>query len=74
MWMLDVGRAQPFAPPTALPCPACWCLVRCLIAPNHFHRPLPCRRELSEEDLLLCCYSIGDNNSYLAFNRDPVDR
>ena len=29
---------------------------------------------LPEEDLLQCMYSIGDENSYLAFNRDPIDR
>jgi hypothetical protein len=29
---------------------------------------------LGENDLLRCMYSVGDNNSYLAFNRDPVDR
>ena len=29
---------------------------------------------LSEEDILLCIYSISDNNSYLLFNRDPIDR
>lgn len=31
-------------------------------------------RQLSEEDILLCLYSISDNNSYLLFNRDPIDR
>ena len=29
---------------------------------------------LSEDDILLCLYSIGDNNSYLFFNRDPVEQ
>ncbi|GAB4816186.1 hypothetical protein N2152v2_003232 [Parachlorella kessleri] len=29
---------------------------------------------LSEDDILLCMYSISDNNSYLLFNRDPIDR
>ncbi len=29
---------------------------------------------LSEDDILLCIYSISDNNSYLLFNRDPIDR
>ncbi|KAK9836379.1 hypothetical protein WJX84_009511, partial [Apatococcus fuscideae] len=29
---------------------------------------------LSEDDILRCLYSISDNNSYLLFNRDPVDR
>ena len=29
---------------------------------------------LGEEDLLRCLYSIADNNSFLAFSRDPVDR
>ncbi|KXZ52275.1 hypothetical protein GPECTOR_10g906 [Gonium pectorale] len=29
---------------------------------------------LSEEDILQCIYSISDNNSYLLFNRDPIDR
>ena len=28
----------------------------------------------SAEDLLTCLYSIGDNASYLRFNRDPIDR
>ena len=31
-------------------------------------------RGLSEEDLKHCLYSISDNNSYLLFNRDPIDR
>lgn len=31
-------------------------------------------RALSEEDILHCLYSISDNNSYLLFNRDPIDR
>jgi hypothetical protein len=26
------------------------------------------------DELLTCLYSIGDNNAYLRFNRDPVDR
>ncbi|KAG2439554.1 hypothetical protein HXX76_004907 [Chlamydomonas incerta] len=29
---------------------------------------------LSEEDILTCIYSLSDNNSYLLFNRDPIDR
>lgn len=29
---------------------------------------------LSKEDILQCLYSIADNNAYLRFNRDPVDR
>ena len=29
---------------------------------------------LSEEDVLRCLYSISDNNAFLLFNRDPVDR
>jgi len=29
---------------------------------------------LTEEHLLQCLYSISDNNSFLLFNRDPVDR
>ncbi|CAL5219476.1 g1312 [Coccomyxa viridis] len=29
---------------------------------------------LPEEDILRCLYSLSDNNSYLLFNRDPVDR
>lgn len=28
----------------------------------------------AQEDILRCIYSISDNNSYLLFNRDPVDR
>jgi hypothetical protein len=31
-------------------------------------------RGLSSEDLLWCLYSIADNNSFLLFNRDPIDR
>ena len=30
--------------------------------------------QLSEDDIFLCLYSISDNNSYLFFNRDPIDR
>ena len=30
--------------------------------------------QLSEDSILTCLYSIGDNNSYLRFNRDPIDR
>jgi Protein of unknown function (DUF2009) len=29
---------------------------------------------ISEEEILQCLYSIGDNNSYLAFSRDPITR
>ena len=29
---------------------------------------------LKEEELLNCMYSISDNNSFLLFNRDPIDR
>ena len=29
---------------------------------------------LKEEEILLCLYSISDNNSFLLFNRDPIDR
>lgn len=36
---------------------------------------LMCRRSgVSDEDILWCLYSISDNNSYLLFNRDPIDR
>ena len=28
----------------------------------------------SSEDLLQCMYAMGDNNTYLAFNRDPIDQ
>ena len=28
-------------------------------------------RILKEDDILLCLYSISDNNSFLLFNRDP---
>ena len=28
-------------------------------------------RTLKEDDILLCLYSISDNNSFLLFNRDP---
>lgn len=30
--------------------------------------------ELDSESLLRCMYSLGDNNTYLRFNRDPIDR
>lgn len=30
--------------------------------------------QLSEEEILWCLYSISDNNSFLLFNRDPIDR
>lgn len=29
---------------------------------------------ISEEEILQCMYSIGDNESYLAFSRDPITR
>eukprot|EP00798_Chlamydomonas_sp_ICE-L_P010312 gene10312-8243_t len=29
---------------------------------------------LSEEEILTCLYSFSDNNSFLLFNRDPIDR
>lgn len=29
---------------------------------------------MTPEDVRYCLYSIGDNNSYLFFNRDPVDK
>lgn len=31
-------------------------------------------KDLNSEDLLRCMYSLGDNNSYIRFNRDPIDR
>ncbi|KAL4434628.1 hypothetical protein ABPG77_002751 [Micractinium sp. CCAP 211/92] len=31
-------------------------------------------RHISDEEILHCLYSISDNNSYLLFNRDPIDR
>ena len=31
-------------------------------------------RFLSKDDILSCLYSIGDNNSYLFYNRDPVEK
>lgn len=30
--------------------------------------------QLSQEQILHCLYSVGDNNNYLRFNRDPIDR
>jgi len=30
--------------------------------------------EISEEEIEWCLYSIGDNSSFLVFNRDPVDQ
>src|SRR5689334_5185287 len=32
------------------------------------------RLDLSDETIKQCLYSISDNNSFLTFNRDPVDR
>jgi hypothetical protein len=29
---------------------------------------------LTQDDVLWCLYSIADNNSFLLFNRDPIDR
>lgn len=29
---------------------------------------------ISEEEILQCLYSVGDNNSYLAFSRDHISR
>lgn len=29
---------------------------------------------LSEDEILRCLYSIGDNNSFLLYNRDPIDK
>jgi hypothetical protein len=29
---------------------------------------------ISDDEIKTCLYSLGDNNSYLTFNRDPVDR
>lgn len=29
---------------------------------------------ISEEEILQCLYSIADNNTFLTFNRDPIDR
>ncbi|KAL4447499.1 hypothetical protein ABPG75_004718 [Micractinium tetrahymenae] len=31
-------------------------------------------RAIGEDEILHCLYSISDNNSYLLFNRDPIDR
>jgi serine/threonine protein kinase len=33
-----------------------------------------CNRSISRDEILNCLYSIGDNNSYLFYNRDPVDK
>eukprot|EP00195_Chlamydomonas_chlamydogama_P017300 CAMPEP_0202908130 /NCGR_PEP_ID=MMETSP1392-20130828/44986_1 /ASSEMBLY_ACC=CAM_ASM_000868 /TAXON_ID=225041 /ORGANISM="Chlamydomonas chlamydogama, Strain SAG 11-48b" /LENGTH=653 /DNA_ID=CAMNT_0049597303 /DNA_START=132 /DNA_END=2093 /DNA_ORIENTATION=+ len=30
--------------------------------------------QLAEEDILQCLYAISDNNTFLFFNRDPIDR
>lgn len=30
--------------------------------------------KITSESIKLCLYSIGDNNNYLACNRDPVDK
>jgi hypothetical protein len=29
--------------------------------------------DAAQEDILRCLYSISDNNSFLLFNRDPID-
>lgn len=29
---------------------------------------------MDSEMIKQCLYSVGDNNSFLAFNRDPVDK
>lgn len=31
-------------------------------------------RLISKDEILNCLYSIGDNNSYLLYNRDPIDK
>jgi hypothetical protein len=31
-------------------------------------------KHITDEEIKNCLYSIGDNNSYLTFNRDPVDK
>ena len=31
-------------------------------------------KDINSDDLLRCMYSLGDNNAYLRFNRDPIDR
>eukprot|EP01095_Lingulamoeba_sp_RSL-Kostka_P009020 TRINITY_DN3077_c4_g2_i2.p1 TRINITY_DN3077_c4_g2~~TRINITY_DN3077_c4_g2_i2.p1 ORF type:complete len:632 (-),score=224.65 TRINITY_DN3077_c4_g2_i2:123-2018(-) len=31
-------------------------------------------RKISPDDIKHCLYSIGDNNSFLVFNRDPIDK
>ncbi|QDZ21672.1 DUF2009 domain-containing protein [Chloropicon primus] len=31
-------------------------------------------RQISKDEILNCLYSIGDNNSYLLYNRDPIDK
>ena len=41
--------------------------------PPH-HPPTYRSRELPEEELKQCLYSIGDNNAYLYQARDPVDK
>lgn len=30
--------------------------------------------QLTQEDVLWCLYSVADNNAFLLFNRDPIDR
>jgi hypothetical protein len=29
---------------------------------------------LTEDQILWCLYSVSDNNAFLLFNRDPIDR
>lgn len=62
----------PASPPhfTCPPCPFAQTKERARAALARKYR----RSALDEESILRCLYSISDNNSYLLFNRDPIDR
>lgn len=52
---------------------------RCMSGPSPPHPPAAQHPSntptlCSDEEILHCLYSVSDNNSYLLFNRDPVDR
>ena len=45
-------------------------MTRCI----QFYLRLSAGYATLQEDILRCLYSISDNNAFLLFNRDPVDR
>lgn len=47
------------------------------VATRNSEKDFLCRyrsSKLAEEEILGCLYSISDNNSFLLFNRDPIER